>query len=206
MLYLHLVIFLIDPFSRHVQPTLLIYECTFTVSSVRLFSSCYKLCWSWLETVECPFAARYRHMQVLRLSINAHFSPPLYVMMSWWKRVYLASSPGPSQLLSLAGIIKRAWYPKSHDKHWQSGFALSVHFKPVCPLWSIKCSSVRPPQPSFIASVAFIFYPYQTRVIKNTARPRTIFTTRHPSYPSIWAYVTHVTLDPRFPLLFSRMQ
>ena len=32
--------------------------------------------------------------------------------------------------------------------------------------------------------------------------PRAIFTIHHPSYPSIWAYVTHVTLDPRLPLSF----
>ena len=25
---------------------------------------------------------------------------------------------------------------------------------------------------------------------------------RHPSYSSIWAYVMHVTLDPRLPLFF----
>ena len=31
------------------------------------------------------------------------------------------------------------------------------------------------------------------------ARPQAIFTIRHPSYPSIWAYVTHVILDTRFP-------
>jgi hypothetical protein len=35
---------------------------------------------------------------------------------------------------------------------------------------------------------------------ENRAHLRTIFMIRHPSYPSIWAYVTHVTLDPRLPL------
>ena len=30
--------------------------------------------------------------------------------------------------------------------------------------------------------------------------PCTIFTIHHPSYPSIWAYITHMTLHPRFPL------
>ena len=49
------------------------------------------------------------------------------------------------------------------------------------------------------------FHPYWTRVLENRAHPRAIFTIHHPSYPSIWAYVAHVTLDPRLPL-FSRVR
>ena len=45
-----------------------------------------------------------------------------------------------------------------------------------------------------------IFYPRRTGVLENMACPRTISTICHPSYPSIWAYVMHVTLHPRFPL------
>ena len=26
---------------------------------------------------------------------------------------------------------------------------------------------------------------------------------RHPSYPGIWGYITHVTLDPRLPLFLA---
>ena len=129
----------------------------------------------------------------------------------------LASSPGPSQLFSLAGKKReRAWYLKSRDKRWQNGVALaspqSVDFKPVWHLWSTKHSSARPLRivlRSLIVSVAFFFTciePERSKIaLKNRARPRAIFTFRHPSYPSIWAYVTHVTLDPRFPF-FSRVR
>ena len=75
----------------------------------------------------------------------------------------LASSPGPSQLFSLAGKKReRAWYLKSRNKHWQNGVALaspqSVNFKPVWHLWSTKRSSARPLRivlRSLIVSVAF---------------------------------------------------
>ena len=52
---------------------------------------------------------------------------------------------------------------------------------------------------------SLLFHPHWTRELENRARPRAIFTIRHPSYPSIWAYVAHVTLDPRLPL-FSRVR
>ena len=51
---------------------------------------------------------------------------------------------------------------------------------------------------------SFLFHPYRTRVLENRAHPRAIFMIRHPSYPSLWAYVAHVILDPRLPL-FSRV-
>ena len=78
---------------------------------------------------------------------------------------YIASSPAPSQLFSLAGKKQeRAWDLKSRDKCWQNGVALallqSVDFKPVWHLWSIKQSSARPLRivlPSLIVSVAFFF-------------------------------------------------
>ena len=78
---------------------------------------------------------------------------------------YIALSPGPSQLFSLAGKKReRAWDLKSRDNCWQNGVVLalpqSVDFKPVWHLWSIKCSSVRPLRiilPSLIVDVAFFF-------------------------------------------------
>ena len=39
--------------------------------------------------------------------------------------------------------------------------------------------------------------------LENMANPYAIFTIRHPFYPSIWAYVIHVTLDTRLPLFLS---
>ena len=47
---------------------------------------------------------------------------------------------------------------------------------------------------------SLLFHCYRTRALENHARPHAVFTIRHPSYPSIWAYITHVTLDPRLPL------
>ena len=83
----------------------------------------------------------------------------------WTSFKTIASSPGPSQLFSLAGKKReRAWYLKSRDKHWQNGIALaspqSVDFKPVWHLWSTKRSSARPLSivlRSLIVSVAFFF-------------------------------------------------
>ena len=116
----------------------------------------------------------------------------------------LASSPAPSQLFSLAGKKReRVWDLKSRDKCWQTGVALalpqSINFKPVWHLWSIKRSSARPQRitlPSLIVSVAF-FSPVLNQSTRKSRSP----TICHPSYPSIWAYITHVTLDPRLPLL-----
>ena len=54
--------------------------------------------------------------------------------------------------------------------------------------------------PSLIIHMAF-FYTYVEGERSKIARA--IITIRHPSYPSIWAYVTHVILDTRLPL-FSR--
>ena len=51
---------------------------------------------------------------------------------------------------------------------------------------------------------SLLFHCYWTRVLENRTHPRAIFMIRHPSYPSVWAYVMHVTLDPRLPL-FSRV-
>ena len=127
--------------------------------------------------------------------------------------LHVASSPAPSQLFSLAGKKReRAGDLKSRDKCWQNGVALalpqSVDFKPVWRLRSIKRSSVRPLRivlPSLTVSVAFFFTriePERSKIaLENRARPRAIFTIRHPSYPipSIGAYVAHVTLDPRLP-------
>ena len=78
---------------------------------------------------------------------------------------HIASSPGPSQLFSLAGKKReRAWDLKSHDKCWQNGVVQalpqSIDFKPVWRLWSIKRSSAMPLRivlPSLIVSVAFFF-------------------------------------------------
>jgi hypothetical protein len=65
-------------------------------------------------------------------------------------------------------------------------------------------SSARPLRivlPSRIVSDSgLLFHSNWAWARENRARPRTIFTIRHPSYPRIWAYVTHVTLDPRLPL------
>ena len=77
----------------------------------------------------------------------------------------IASSPAPSQLLSLAGKKREgAWDLKSCDKCWQNGVALalpqSIDFKPVLRPWSNKRSSARPLRiilPSMIVSVAFFF-------------------------------------------------
>ena len=128
-------------------------------------------------------------------------------------REYIASSPGPSQLFSLAGKKReRAWYLKSRDKRRQKGVVLAlphnVEFTPVWHLWSTKRSSARPLRivpPSLIVSVAFFFTriePERSKIaLAHTQFSRSA--TLRSSYPSIWAYVTHVTLDPRLPL-FSR--
>ena len=79
----------------------------------------------------------------------------------------------------------------------------SIDFKPAWHLWLIKRSSARPGKivlPSLIVSVAFLFIHTGPECLKNHVCPHTIFTICHPSYPSIWAYVTHVTLDTRLPL------
>ena len=55
--------------------------------------------------------------------------------------------------------------------------------------------------PLLIIRIAFFYTHVERESSLNHARPRTIFTTRHPSYPSIGAYVTHMTLDTRLPLL-----
>ena len=79
---------------------------------------------------------------------------------------YLASSPSPSQLFSLAGKKReRAWDLMSHDMTngkmaLQLGLLQSVDFKPVWRLLSIKHSSARPQRiilPSLLVSVAFFF-------------------------------------------------
>ena len=128
----------------------------------------------------------------------------------------VASSPCPSQLLSLAGK-KNERRPgiQSHVTNVGKMASRLPHrqtfdFKPVCHLRSFKCSSVRPLRivlPSLIVSITFFF----TRVKQERSeialthaqfsRSATLPTLRS----SIWAYVTHVTLDPRL-LLFSRMR
>ena len=129
--------------------------------------------------------------------------------------LWLASSPAPSQLFSLAGKKReRAWDLKSRYKYWQNGVALalpqSVDFKPVWRLRLIKQSSARPLRivlPSLTVSVAFFFTriePERSKIALAHAqfsRSATLPTL----YPSIWAYVAHVTLDPRLPL-FSRVR
>ena len=95
----------------------------------------------------------------LSYSIGMRYAPSVQ------SREYIASSPGPSQLFSLAGKKReRAWYLKSRDKRWQKGVVLAlphnVDFTPVWHLWSTKRSSARPLRivpPSLIVSVAFSF-------------------------------------------------
>ena len=132
----------------------------------------------------------------------------------------VASSPGPSQLFSLAGKNERAWGLKSRDKCWQNGVALalpqSVDFKPIRRLWLIKRSSVRPLRivlPSLIVGVAFFFTLIEQDRLKiviahvQFSWSATLgLPTGYPIglAPSILvlvrAYVTHVTLDPRLSL------
>ena len=107
------------------------------------------------------------HYQLLSIPINSTYpsNDPLPYQILQHCSYHLASSPGPSQLFSLAGKKReRAWDLKSHDKCWQNGVALalpqSVDFKPVWRLWSIKRSFARPVRivlPSLIISVAFFF-------------------------------------------------
>ncbi len=126
----------------------------------------------------------------------------------------IASSPGPSQLFSLAGKKReRAWDLKSHDKCWQNGVApcslATKHRFQTCLASLVNqtklCEASKDRTTLADSQCSLLFHLYQTRELENRACPRAIFTVHHPSYPSIWAYVTHVTLDPRLPL-FSRVR
>ena len=53
----------------------------------------------------------------------------------------------------------------------------------------------------YSSQYSLLFHLCQTRALENRARSRAIFTIRHSSYPGIWRYVTHMTLDPMLPLV-----
>ena len=77
--------------------------------------------------------------------------------------IHVASSPGPSQLFSLAGKKwERAWDLKSRDKRrgkWCCARLAAKCWFQICHLWLIKHSSASPLRivlPSLIISVAFL--------------------------------------------------
>ena len=47
---------------------------------------------------------------------------------------------------------------------------------------------------------SLLFHQYRAWALENCAHPHTIFMICHPSYPTTWAYVMHMTLDTRLPL------
>ena len=100
-----------------------------------------------------------------------------------------------------------AWDPISRDKCWHDFMkdGLSTTWFQIAPHTSVHQTQVFE---AFDDPTTFtwrlwyhIFHPRWTEALENNmARPCTIITTCHPSYPYIWSDVCHVILDLRLTL------
>ena len=141
---------------------------------------------------------------------NWHHHSHDYRYLAWewgcYICIYTNLAPRLSDLFNVHEKRRRAWDLMSCDKSWHD--VMKERRQQLSILkWSTNFSYQKQ---LFEASKDHdtltwrlwhhIFHPHRTGVLENMIRPHAIFTICHPSYPSMWAYVTHMTLDPRLPL------